>query len=192
MAETCVAAIVGGIYLTWFMICFIHQLPHLWVRRLSQYDLLGLLPNWRFFAPKPFAADYHLVLRYLNEEGRGPHCMEITDVLPMPSRPMSALWNPHKRLHFGYIDAVIDLVNRAKLLTVDEVEGTLPYWTIANFVAAYVPDRGIRAVQFIVVAADGYRQREAPIVVFVSKSLIDGNLYSSHGATSKQWTRPQH
>jgi hypothetical protein len=174
--EAFLVGIVACLYLGWFIICIIHQLPNHWVRRLALYDLLGLLPNWRFFAPKPFSADYHLVVRLFDEERRAPECIEITDVLPIASRPLCALWNPDKRVHFGYIDAVIDLLNRAKLQSAVEVQRSAPYRTIANFVAAYLPHKGVQVVQFIVVATDGYRQREDPIVVFVSERLTDAHL----------------
>ena len=176
MTETSVTAMVGGFYLAWFVICLTYQLPLLFARQLARWDLLGLLPNWRFFAPKPFGADYHLVVRYTDEKGRNPRCVEITDVLPIPFRPLAAVWNPHKRLHFGYIDAVIDLMNRAKRLSMVEVVDTLPYRTLAKYVAASVPDGATRSVQFIVVASDGYRQAEDPVVVFISEKLGGPNL----------------
>lgn len=134
-----------------------------WVRG---HDLLGIVPRWHFFAPRPAIEDYHLLYRDTLPDGT---VTRWTEVHPMPRpRWTGAMWNPAKRRVKALLDASVDLLRVSETLDhdTDQIRLTLPYIAFLNHVSSlersYVPV----ATQFLLMRSqDGVH---APRAVFRS------------------------
>ena len=59
------------------------------------HDVLGLIPVWTFFAPRPGTSDYRIFFRGKNARGESVPWAELE--LSEARKPWHFLWNPHKR-----------------------------------------------------------------------------------------------
>lgn len=83
-------AVLGG----WLIASAINQLPHRFRPSLSQWDPLGLLPAWSFFAPTPGTSDYRLAIRDIEGSDGWTAWREVE--MYAPPIWIRAVWNPGK------------------------------------------------------------------------------------------------
>lgn len=76
--------------------------------RARKYDPLGvLIPNWRFFAPIPATADYHVLHRFVTAEGPA----EWQETFPLSDRRLlQAVWAPERRRDKSLFDVTAEIM----------------------------------------------------------------------------------
>lgn len=148
--------------LFWFICsCFAQQqiLP-----RYFAHDLLGLLPNCRFFAPKPVSFDLAVYLRTRDEAGA------LSPWLPLIAQGKTCIcviWNPGHRLR----KTVYDLTDMLQMQreTRDTWHLSYPYLLLLNActtAARALPEPPTR-VQFVITAYAGY-ESSIQNIIFLS------------------------
>lgn len=70
-------------------------------------DYLSLVPEWKFFAPRPGEHDFHLLYRDMDEEGKASSWHEVK--IGNDRRWWNGMWNPSKRGNKALFDVVVDL-----------------------------------------------------------------------------------
>lgn len=136
-------------------------------------DFLGLLPNYRFFAPEPISFDHKIVYRVLvNDLEAGPW-----SPLSIPPRHRhSWVWNPHQRLATGVNDVVNLLFRYAQdPFWLSRLHVSLPYILILNHLSALVRVECREtiaasekvAIEFAITRAPGFENNQE-LVVFKS------------------------
>lgn len=63
VAHRSVDALLAG----WFAITLVSQHPHRSFDWFRQFDRMGAIPNWRFFAPFPIRYDFVVLFRVVSE-----------------------------------------------------------------------------------------------------------------------------
>ncbi|MEZ4299384.1 MAG: hypothetical protein R3B70_30820 [Polyangiaceae bacterium] len=128
-----------------------------WVRR---YDVLGLVPTWTFFAPRPSTADLHLLYRDKLATGQLTPWTEV--VLVEARSPLHILWNPGKRQRKLLTDAMgmlsREVVHARKLRRgggpsrprawQESIQSSLPYLIFLHHVSMLPRLPGATATQF--------------------------------------------
>jgi hypothetical protein len=64
--------VIVAILLLWFCVSVACQIRHVNVRRVKAYDLLGLVPAWNFFSPRPVVTDYFVSYRTWGDPSADP------------------------------------------------------------------------------------------------------------------------
>ncbi len=82
--------LLAALLALWFAMSLLAQMTFPLVARLRAYDLLELLPAFRFFAPIPRLSDYQLDVRF----NQNPW---TTIPISYPRNFITTFWNPRKR-----------------------------------------------------------------------------------------------
>jgi hypothetical protein len=125
--------------------------------RISQYDLLHILPRWTFFAPNPAMRDCHIVCRDRLVNGS---LSPWTPVRFSPGRTaMDVIWHPGKRPRKVLSDAAQSL-KRMRRRSASGLQYSLPYILILRrCVAQYPPSGEALARPFALVETSGRDDR---------------------------------
>jgi hypothetical protein len=155
-------ALICCVFSAWFFLCILNQIVK--DGALGRFDLLGIVPSWRLFAPKPHRWDYCLVRRTLNGNGIYSDWKVVPLALrlpaPFPSRPDT-----------GSRKALSETVRRLQLLTVNPRSGESLdpgyLWLVDRVLEAADPSPTV-ALQFSVVAYRKFDPSFRPRVVLCS------------------------
>jgi hypothetical protein len=99
---TLVDAVIVGVLVTWLVLSVIANVGHdRNLRALRAKDLVGLLPIWWVFAPRPIEHDRVVSYRDVLDDGR---VSDWIDLPPIPRPRLAPLWNPSKRLDRAMVD----------------------------------------------------------------------------------------
>ncbi|MCV7527817.1 hypothetical protein M3D91_009770 [Micrococcus luteus] len=79
---------------------------HRFIRALDPTGLI--VPDWRFFAPRPASHEYHLLYRDARPDGTMSGWNEVD--LGADRRLRHIVWAPHRRLEKGLFDATTELM----------------------------------------------------------------------------------
>jgi len=142
------------------------QLPGVrpWLRKR---DVALLLPEYRFFAPRPAQGDFHLVFRDLYADGTSSQWTEVCS--PVTRRLSQALWHPDKRDRKALFDLVVQLNRLHFQEQISVLETTTPYLLILSYVAALRRTPQPNMTQFMIVASYGWWSNRPPEPVLVSR-----------------------
>lgn len=155
----------------WFTATAASQHPHRAFDRLRHWDPTGLLvPDWRFFGPRPATHDLHVVHRVLASDGEQTRWRETTRITPRVWR--HAVWFPDRRRDKAMFDICKELITLMATPSRD-VTTTAPFQLLSEFVASEVrreaangpPPRGF---QFLIVSHTGHDQAHRPHPLFAS------------------------
>jgi hypothetical protein len=82
-------------YAAWGILSLICQGDHHIIKRIKGKDVWGLIPNYKFFCPKPLQIDYHLYYR----QALAPDELNDWQEISIHRRNLATgfLWNPGKR-----------------------------------------------------------------------------------------------
>lgn len=133
----------------WLLVTVVAQCPGKIPAMLRRYDYLQLIPRWTFFAPNPETSDFRLLVRYQYLDG---NLGGFTEIALYEHGILRPLWNPARRNAKILIDSVhilTDLANHG----ITELERTVPYLLIKNFVKNLPKDSSVAALQFIIVSS---------------------------------------
>lgn len=156
---------------SWFLATLVSQDPTRRHPGLRKYDKIGLLiPDWRFFAPRPGMNDHHLLFRDELGDGSRTDWKEVAS--PQARRLSHALCYPSRRAEKALTDAASSLMMIAgggQLKKKEDIQLSLAYLTMLNFVSHQVPHApGTAKTQFALATAAGFDEEEEPEVLFLS------------------------
>ena len=159
---------IGIVLSIWFVLSILNQFSFRWFEFIQQFDRLGLLPIWTFFAPNPGQTDYHMIYRNMYADGS---CSEWAEVeIPTRNGLVASVWNPDKRIVKAIDDAVAGLIQlmrekgeRSEFLL------SFSYLFLLNFVSAVNKDNDAASRQFAIVETRGLNRTETPSLLFVSE-----------------------
>jgi len=173
-ASRVVEEVVIGFYAALLLLTVAHQHPNRTIdllpkRRSLRWILNTIIPDWRFFAPRPATSDYHVHYRVDLGGGRGSQWVPM--VMLQRRTPSQVVLFPRRRES----KAVFDLVNELLTATAagqQEVERTTGYRLLAQR-ALFHAWRNPHAVgaQFCIVKDDGYATESRIDALYASPYL---------------------
>src|SRR5262249_7262610 len=133
-------------------------------RWLYLFDVFGLIPNCRFFAPRPVSLDLALYCRCaaFDKAGVGWH-----SVLPQRKAWCCFLWNPQHRIRKMLHDLLELLQNHMAIEGKDTLYLAYPYLVLLNVSAAELSCSEGPHTQFAITAHAGHED-DVQNLVFVS------------------------
>ena len=168
------------IYIIWFAASIFWQFQYKskTADQIKSYDILGMVPNWTFFAPNPGTSDYHLIYREQLEDKSITAWTEI----PLTSRRLTLdwLWNPQKRKNKLLMDCVSSLAQVAMNMqqlkpqpeNYNQLCLTIPYLLILNLVCnnkqILITSENTLYRQFAIIKTDGYFRKTQPQILIQS------------------------
>ncbi|MEM8621763.1 MAG: hypothetical protein AAGF73_18815 [Actinomycetota bacterium] len=130
---------------------------------------MTLLPDWRFFAPRPAIHDYRVMYRWVDDAGEPSAWQDAAEIAPR--RLAQALWFPERRTQKGLFDACTELT-KAVGLDPDRLHRSVAYRLVRDYVERRISQRvpePPRGFQFVVVADPGYDTNDTPDYLFASR-----------------------
>jgi hypothetical protein len=129
------------------------------------YDVLFLIPEWKFFAPVPGQWDFHLLYRDRLGDGSITEWTEV--VVGNPRRWWNAFWNPRKRGKKAVLDAVVGIAYQA-LAQKDAIPLSPAFLTLLNHISSLPRPEASHFTQFTLIRFHPDSTGEPPDVAFVS------------------------
>ena len=82
-------------YVCWGGISLVAQMKDEFKEKIKKYDRLNLIPNYKFFCPKPVRYDYHLYYRIGREGDESGEWKEVS--MGAKRNIFCFIWHPQKR-----------------------------------------------------------------------------------------------
>ena len=156
--------LVIGFFGIWALLCLLVYIPSLKIF-IRQRDWFRLIPEWRFFAPRPAQGDFHLLYQDTFHDGS---CTNWTEVRPMIERSRwNIFWNPGKRERKALFDAVNQLNVRISLSD-KALEGSTAYLTLLNHISSLPRSLSPAFTRFLLMQSYGASPEKEPDVTFIS------------------------
>jgi hypothetical protein len=159
-----------GVLGSWLVATTLSQDPTRKFDKIRKWDPTGsLIPDWRFFAPRPGMHDYHLLIRDELPEGEVTAWKEYCQV--EERRWQHFFWYPGRRAEKVVTDAVSGLIQMQPDLKdrKEDVQVSVPYLTLLNYATHQVPHHPeAKRVQFLIATSAGYDESEEPMMLFLS------------------------
>lgn len=154
------------LFAVWLVASQLVWVPRLGAR-LRSFDVLYLLPDFRFFAPTPGQHNVHLLYRDLFVDGRSTPWVELAP--GGTRRSWHALWNEHKRVHKARIDLAVAL---SKHLVADDttLQLSLPYLVLLQHVTGAARLGRPTATQFLLMRSEGPADARTTTLLFCSEA----------------------
>lgn len=158
------AFIVVATLTAWLLVSGLVYIPKLRpvIRRADQFSLI---PEWRFFAPRPGQHDFTLLYRDQYVDGYSSPWIEIRT--EGSSRWRRALWNPKKRAAKALFDCTHELGKQSASPTCAKEIGHA-YLTLLNHVQSVQRLDHPQSVQFVIFATEGGTPDAEPTVAYLS------------------------
>jgi|HubBroStandDraft_1064217.scaffolds.fasta_scaffold00621_9 hypothetical protein len=150
-----VCALLGS----WFVASAVSQPGWRW-NPLRSWDVLGLIPAWRMFTPRPDTEDYYVLYRDRLPDG----CITPwSEAYPIPRRRwFHVFWNPDK-----HIRKLLSHVIRGFAIELDEAASKAPDskpiaspmsgpYLAVLYAISNVPRLGGEATQFLILRHDAF------------------------------------
>jgi hypothetical protein len=153
-----------------FLATLLRLVPSL-AGHVARFDTLGLVPEWRFFAPKPGRGD-HVLLYRDSADGRGwGPWTELS--LVAPRRWHHFVWNPERRAKKALLDFVAALMATIRATGTEGVEITTPYLALLLYVTTVVERAAAPALtQFLLLDHDGSAGPDEFVPMFLSRAHL--------------------
>lgn len=150
--------ILATICLVWLILTILRQANR---SKVQHFDVLDLIPNCRFFAPKPISKDYRLysqICSNINSKQDVYHsCFEYKKSW------YNFFWNPDQKI----IKTTNDLCTHI-MLNLESKSYDFPYLILLNLVnRLYKENKEAESIRFVIVAHKGYED-PSPHIVFRS------------------------
>jgi len=82
------------LFAAWLVLTITNQFEGTFAYRVRKLDIFGLIPVWKFFAPRPGVHDHYILIQDCDAEG---HLLEWKQLVgPSARRFESFIWNPGK------------------------------------------------------------------------------------------------
>lgn len=134
---------------------------------LNEFDKLQLLPNYSFFAPKPYANDFRLVYK-LNED-LNTNWEELDMYKEFTFKRI--IWNPFKYYNKGMIDICQYLIQEQNVINDKEVlKSSVNHINIILSIYRFLKDNNINveSVKFAIITSEGDKDLKIKSLVFCS------------------------
>ncbi|HTK08337.1 MAG TPA: hypothetical protein VL485_14300 [Ktedonobacteraceae bacterium] len=156
--------LVSGFFGIWALLCVLVYIPKL-KTIIRQWDWFRLIPEWRFFAPRPAEGDFHLLYQDMFHDGSRTHW---TEVRPTIERSWwNIVWNPGKRERKALFD-VVNVLNARIALSDKALEGSLPYLTLLNHISFLPRSLSPAFTRFLLMKSHGASPEKKPDILFIS------------------------
>jgi hypothetical protein len=116
----------------WLLLTFFTQIKGRVRSTIKSYDVLGLLPIWSFFAPRPSTADLCLMFRDIYPSGEMSP-WRIVETNP-PRKPFHLLWNPLRRTQAALVNLSRHLPTAAGPADLKNFKESVAYRAVVNVV----------------------------------------------------------
>lgn len=155
---------------TWFAATVASQDPWRKFEKLRAMDKTSIIiPEWRFFAPRPGMHDNHLLVRDELPDGGFTPWKETCAVVER--KWFHFLWYPGRRGEKVITDCVGELQTMQPhiLANRDSLQVSTTYLTLLNYIINQVPHHPeTKGVQFMLANSAGYDKSEKPSILFTS------------------------
>ena len=133
---------------------------------LRPRDYLGLVPEWKFFAPIPGKGDFHLLYRDFYAEG----CTAWTEIdVGGRRRWWNFIWHPHRRDRKAAFDAARELARFTSPEYRPQIQLSVPYLCLLSYVCGQKRTLAPLQTQFLLLYSDaGYAGGEPQISLLSS------------------------
>ena len=152
---------------TWFIASVICQFRGRFSDVIRPRDVLGLLPDWRFFAPQPGTTDYYLLYRDRLADS------SITQWTELPISQdrcfWNLIWNSGWRQRKALFDMMILLTVEITRSSALPIQLSLPYLLFINYVSNLPRFFSSNATQFLLVGIDRKVKNGSPQVFLLSE-----------------------
>jgi hypothetical protein len=151
----------------WLGLSAWRQSSHAPSHRILTWDVAGLLPVYRYFAPTPGRFDYHLLVRHEERPGSFSHWTEVDR--DRPRNALNAAWNPPRRLRKARFDLLYELAREIEAAggNVARVQLTYPYLALLLVAERELADQGAPAgtrFQFLLMTTTAHAATEPAIL----------------------------
>jgi len=133
--------------------------------KISFISRIAIVPNWRFFGPKPLMDDFYLLYRTASRTGVVSDWREI--VLSRRGSWFAMIWNPERRLKKAQFDMIVSLARH----TADHPDSVLlsvPYVSLLTVAEREARASDAERVQFSVFLRSVSNPHEAIDLLFAS------------------------
>lgn len=165
-ARKVISGAVPAVFAGWFAISVLTQHPDRGYDKLRTLDRTGtgvLIPNWRFFAPRPAVEDQHFLYRLASED-KTKHTPWREVYKIAPRKAAHAFWFPGRRVEKAIFDVASTLLsnpNTMNPLTRDARQAA--HTLILRFVQTRItPEPEYPLFQVMMVRYAGYDHSEEP------------------------------
>jgi hypothetical protein len=162
---TWLEVLVFLLYIGWLLISLLAQGRSSDVRilnkKLRKWDVFNVIPNYKFFCPKPAQLDYHLFFHFKRQDGSWDNWTELDIRKRHPF--WCFIWNPHKRGRKVLVKFVKSVREKHK-----REKGHL-YYMMLNSLRNYVTDPEGTVAQFKVISRQDLLPSSEDVVVYISE-----------------------
>ena len=160
-----IAWLIVGVFVFWAALSLLVHVPRCH-QAIRGADLLSLVPEWKFFGPKPGQYDYFLLFRDLLPDGTVTPWKEV--IVAPPRRWWNWAWNPGRRGNKALFDLVTEFA--AHIMEKDPaIEISIPYLSLLTTVSAQPRLQATAQTQFMVMIAFGADPDRPSELLYVSK-----------------------
>ncbi|MFQ3350582.1 MAG: hypothetical protein ACI87X_001382 [Candidatus Arcticimaribacter sp.] len=158
--------VVIGTLAIFFIASVFYQIKSLqkWMKVFNPFNLL---PNYSFFAPKPYVNDYRLAYKIVSDETS--EWVEIP--IYKKFKLIRVIWNPFKYYNKGMIDTTNFLLKEFHSLeNKNFIKISVNYLSILMVISAYLKQEGLseKTIQFAILSSEGGETVKVKNVVFAS------------------------
>jgi hypothetical protein len=174
-------AIAAAFFAGWLVLSAINQFKADALIWLHRYDSLGLLPNWKFFAPSPLKFDLVLLYRTSHDGGNGESIYGDWAVAAVAyeRNVYDFFFNTSRRLNKAITDLYSFIIDLSRTFPIESVCRSAPVKALSALVvqrAQISPDPVVadgtaerRSFQFAIVRVEGVRASTTAVFAFVSE-----------------------
>lgn len=169
---TVIATAISVLLAGWFIVSVLAQLFDGVGARVPLASRLGLIPSWKFFAPRPRMNDMHLLYRdrLTNQETGGLCCVGTIE----DRRWYHLVWNPKKFDNKMFNDIAASLRSNLRHIKSEELDTRIimlstPYIVMLHQVMRIPHRPDAEARQFIIATARSFEEDPDRKIVFISE-----------------------
>ncbi|GHO97534.1 hypothetical protein KSF_075820 [Reticulibacter mediterranei] len=156
--------LVSGFFGIWALLCVLVYIPR-FKKAIRQRDWFKLVPEWRFFAPRPAQGDFHLLYQDTLHDGS---CTNWTEARPMLERSWwNIVWNPGKRERKALFD-VVNMLNMRLSVSDKALQGSIAYLMLLNYISSLPRSLSPAFTRFLLMKSHGAFPEKEPDILFIS------------------------
>jgi hypothetical protein len=164
VADVAITVVFG----TWLVVTAVCQFTGPLARYLRRFDVLRLIPQWTFFAPRPATHDYWFLYR---DQLPGGSMTRWHEIPCKHSHPLIApVWNPPRRHNKALFDisSQLGLLARDMAPNLAPLKITVPYLTLLNYISSLPRNYYAVATQFLIMTSGDRAAGTRPSPLLVS------------------------
>lgn len=157
--------VLSIIFTLWVVFTIVRQLNN---SKIQNFDSLDLIPNCRFFAPKPLSKDYRIFSQVISSGDCNGQDV-YTSCFSYEKRWYAFAWNPNQKIIKTVNDLCASIIKNLQSKNYD-----LPYFILLNMVnELYKHDQDAQKIRFVIVFYSGYENQDYTIAFQSNIHTID-------------------